>query len=305
LDNLEDYYIKKWETKVEQNGYNLVDGGSGSRNPSDETRERMSLSHIGKMTGENNPFYGKKHTQETLDRISGSLKGRFTGENHSSFGKVKSLETIKKMSEAQMGRISPRKGVKLSKEQIAKMVILSTGRAAALGAKHKNASSVYHGVAKRGNNKFRSSAIHKGIKYNLGEYDNEEDAALAHDIKSIELWGEKAVLNNVQYDDEMERRVRKIMDQCEMNKEKLKNKSSDYFGVYKYKNNDKWTAKVHLNGERVYVGIFLSETEAALAVNHALLEFYGYKAQSKLNIIPQSEIDLLWLNCTDPTNELP
>ena len=49
----------------------------------------MALSNMQslKMTGTNNPFYGKNHTQDTRDKIREWNKSRgYVGENHPWFG---------------------------------------------------------------------------------------------------------------------------------------------------------------------------------------------------------------------------
>ena len=60
------------------------------------------------MSGENNPMFGKRHTQDTLDKMSAAL----TGDNHSMFGKKHSAETIAK-------RIATRARNKEAKEILA------------------------------------------------------------------------------------------------------------------------------------------------------------------------------------------
>ena len=52
------------------------------------------------LTGENNPFYGKKHTEEARRKMSEAL----TGPLHPHFGKKKSLETRIKMSNSMRGK---------------------------------------------------------------------------------------------------------------------------------------------------------------------------------------------------------
>lgn len=92
------YYIKELNTKYPF-GYNLTDGGEGSIGcvVSDETRRKLS-----ELTkGENNPFYGKHHSEETIEK----LKNR-----------VISDETRRKLSEAAKGRQSPNKGKHLTEE---------------------------------------------------------------------------------------------------------------------------------------------------------------------------------------------
>ena len=53
----------------------------------------------GKYTGENNPFYGKKHSEESKRRISEARKG----ENNPFYGRKHSEESKKKNAEAHKG----------------------------------------------------------------------------------------------------------------------------------------------------------------------------------------------------------
>jgi hypothetical protein len=64
---------------------NMTDGGEGVSGwvPSQNWRENKSNS----MKGENNPFYGKKHTQETKKIISSKNKGKSSGEKNYFYGK--------------------------------------------------------------------------------------------------------------------------------------------------------------------------------------------------------------------------
>ena len=53
---------------------------AGENNPmygkkhSEETRKKMSEHHAD-VSGENNPFYGKKHSEETRKKMSDAIKG--------------------------------------------------------------------------------------------------------------------------------------------------------------------------------------------------------------------------------------
>ena len=71
-------------------GYNLREGGGSHGKMSVESKQKMSVS----TRGENNPMYGKKHSDET------NQKNR---EKH--LGKTTTEETKKKISEALTGRI--------------------------------------------------------------------------------------------------------------------------------------------------------------------------------------------------------
>lgn len=48
---------------------------------------RKSLIEGGKVSGENNPMYGKEHTKETRDKISETNVGRFAGDKNPMYGK--------------------------------------------------------------------------------------------------------------------------------------------------------------------------------------------------------------------------
>ena len=54
-----------------RNGYNMTTGGEGSR-PSEETRRKLSELH----SGENNPFFGKRHTKESKKKNRDSNTGK-------------------------------------------------------------------------------------------------------------------------------------------------------------------------------------------------------------------------------------
>lgn len=66
---------------------------------SEEDKKRLSESHkgkhtspdtefkVGEMSGENNPFFGKKHTEKSREKIKLSKKGKHIGENNPMYGK--------------------------------------------------------------------------------------------------------------------------------------------------------------------------------------------------------------------------
>ena len=93
-----------------QYGYNVTDGGEGSSgcSPSEETREKIRIAHIGKkaseetkkrmsksqrkrrINSENNPFYGKHHSEETKEK----LRKASTGRHHTEEAKEKISKRI-------------------------------------------------------------------------------------------------------------------------------------------------------------------------------------------------------------------
>lgn len=65
LDELEVKYIKQYDTTDKTKGYNIDNGGNGVGKVSEKTKLKLSE----RMTGENNPFYGKTHTEEVKNKI--------------------------------------------------------------------------------------------------------------------------------------------------------------------------------------------------------------------------------------------
>jgi hypothetical protein len=64
------------------------------------------------------------------------------------------------------------------------------------GTKHKNCTSRYIGVSwNKDLNKWGACVCYKNKKYQVGCFDNEEEAAIARDKKAIEIQGEFANLN--------------------------------------------------------------------------------------------------------------
>ena len=117
LDRLEDMYIKMYDTLNPQFGYNkrLV----VIQKHSEETKRKLSEVRMGRFTGEDNPFYGKRHSDETKKQISEAHKNHpaykteqfkrtmsevTTGERNGMYGKHHSDETKKRMSEANKGK---------------------------------------------------------------------------------------------------------------------------------------------------------------------------------------------------------
>lgn len=83
------------------NGYNLTPGGDGMSKGyklSDETKHKMGEA----KKGENNPMYGRHHSEETLIK--------FRGENNPMYGKHHSDETKQKISVRVQGEKHPNFG---------------------------------------------------------------------------------------------------------------------------------------------------------------------------------------------------
>lgn len=125
--------IKKYKTLDRNYGYNMTEGGDGSYGykHTKESKLKMSKNHYN-VTGENNPFYHKHHSEETKQRLRELNKGKtipenvrrkmgMKGKNHPLYGKHHSEESKIKMSEAQKGPKSHNWGKKFSEETRKKM----------------------------------------------------------------------------------------------------------------------------------------------------------------------------------------
>lgn len=110
LDELnirEEYWIKHYNSLVPR-GYNLQSGG-GNHTVTEETRRLLSI----KTRGNNNPFYGKKHSSKTIEHLrkinTGKKQSEETiqkrankelGELNHFYGKTHTIESRKKISES-------------------------------------------------------------------------------------------------------------------------------------------------------------------------------------------------------------
>jgi len=147
LNEMEFHYIKQYQSREYQNGYNLTNGGENNsgRIVSDITRNRLSKAHKGKTIPYetrmkiSNTLKGRIISEETRNKISNSNKGKiFTythkqhiKENHHDvkgnknpmYGKTHTKESKILMSKNSKGGNHPMYGVKgenhpLSKEYI-------------------------------------------------------------------------------------------------------------------------------------------------------------------------------------------
>lgn len=125
LDEMEIYFIKQYDAQNSNDFYNLCPGGeSGVGGPkfkghqhSDEAKRKISE----KTSGENNPFYGKHHTEECRERMREAAKHRapVSDETRKKLSDVRkgrkfTDEHKRKISEAQRGEKGNNYGKKLS-----------------------------------------------------------------------------------------------------------------------------------------------------------------------------------------------
>lgn len=77
LSEKERFYIKKYNAKKRERGYNITDGGDGNFGMvvSEETRKNLAI----KFSGSGNPMYGKEHGQQTKHLFSVQRIGNKNG----------------------------------------------------------------------------------------------------------------------------------------------------------------------------------------------------------------------------------
>lgn len=80
LNEREIYYINLYDSTAPNKGYNLTKGGGGIRRffHSEETKQKIALSRMGKYLGKDNPNYGRHLSKEAKDkiRLSHNWKGK-------------------------------------------------------------------------------------------------------------------------------------------------------------------------------------------------------------------------------------
>lgn len=135
---IEEYLIKKYDSSNRSKGYNIRLGGKNSR-LSKEIRQKISKAHMGKTIpeevrkkiseatkGENNPFYGRTHSEETRKRMVEN-HWNCSGENHYLFGKHMKEETKEKLRQANLGENNPHYGIPLTEQQKKNISMALTG----------------------------------------------------------------------------------------------------------------------------------------------------------------------------------
>lgn len=126
LSEREKYYIKLFNLNDPDFGYNTNSGGkstteeirallSNSAKKNIWTDERKA-SLREKMSGGNNPFYGKHHTDESIQKIIDN-RSDMSGENNPMYGKCHTEESKRKMGEKNKGRHPSDKTLAILKSQ--------------------------------------------------------------------------------------------------------------------------------------------------------------------------------------------
>ena len=144
--------------------------------------------------------------------------------------------------------------------------------------KHKETSSKYVGVRKRGD-KYAGSIGHNKVRYHCGVYETEELAAYAVNMAAIQLYKEDARLNDVPEPQGM------VWDEINFKLlkegEEIKPASSQYRGVTKY--GSKYVTKVCVNGKSKYCGEYSSEIAAAFIYDCVVRQFGSSFQRQRMN----------------------
>lgn len=120
-------------------------------------------------------------------------------------------------------------------------------------------ASKYFGVQKSGRGWLAGISGNK-VKYDLGYYQTEIEAARAYDIKALEVHGRFAKTNGISED--------VIPKSCSRLYRKS-GSSSIYRGVYRHNTNDGWAAMIRVGGKRTFLGVYDEEIHAARAYDIA------------------------------------
>ena len=109
-----------------------------------------------------------------------------------------------------------------------------------------------------------------GKRYAVGAYTNQDQAALAYNIKMMELYGDEAKLNIVP-------------DHIKLTTIIKTRKPKKYRGIRYIKKQNNWSARIMKDNKEIHIGTFDTDIKAALEYNKKATEFFGTKAV--LNII--------------------
>lgn len=144
-EHIEQLLIALFKTQDCKYGYNIQNGGSVDC-VSEETKKKMSNSHKGKKQSEESirksaeARTGRIVSEETREKMRQSMLGKFDGENNPMFGKHHSEEAKKKMSEAKQGYVTWIKGKHHSEETKKKFSEQRKGRY--VGKNHPSARQI-------------------------------------------------------------------------------------------------------------------------------------------------------------------
>lgn len=148
----------------------------------------------------------------------------------------------------------------------------------------KPKQSKYKGVCQ--NRERWLACLHQnGKKINIGTYSTEEEAAIAYDLKAIEIFKEFAKTNIIP-NPYLTKETIEYKTPVKLSARRKRNfgKSSKFNGVHWCKRENAWIATIRISKKNKYIGKFLNEVAAAEAYN----KIATANQITPLNIIPAS-----------------
>lgn len=101
LNEAEIKWIDVFDTYSNPKHYNKTHGGDGNV-MSGESHPLYKKGYL--IAGENNPFWGKKHTEESRKLMSKALLGKYRGKNSPNYGRIHTEEERQKNRKAHLGK---------------------------------------------------------------------------------------------------------------------------------------------------------------------------------------------------------
>lgn len=149
LDEMEIYYIAKFQTQNDEFGYNIEPGGKANKVMTQETRDKISRSLKGRPVTEEQRqrFIEYNRNRVFTDDVRKKMSENhadFRGKNHPQYGTHRSEETKQKIRENRhvlRGAEHPNFGKPLAKDIRDKISQTLTGKM--VGAAHPNSKPVY------------------------------------------------------------------------------------------------------------------------------------------------------------------
>ncbi len=159
----------------------------------------------------------------------------------------------------------------------------------------KEGSSKYTGVTfNKAMNKWEAQIIIEGKQYSIGYYENEVFAAIDYARAVLKYQGQRTLdkAREQNSDKEVQKRRRDewfVIDLSDVPPQLpipksvglMKEGASKYAGVHFRKAENKWIAKIAINGKRRHIGYYKNEEEAAIDYARAIFKYRGQDALDK------------------------
>jgi hypothetical protein len=145
----------------------------------------------------------------------------------------------------------------------------------------RNSTSGHRGVTRAKGTRWYSRICFQGRQIHLGTYDTREQAALAYNCAAQTLFGEHAALNDVSgtLTKGTEASIQARIDgtYTRPRPQRVAPRKSPYRGVYWERG--RWRAKIGHNYEKLHIGYYLDEEEAARAYDAKARALLGENAR--------------------------